>query len=693
MAEKRFAFRKELVTPNHPFDYQMRDVKANEISFLDGAIISGNNGAIVKHAIADFADYLKVCFGIKGNGENPVKINLSIDTKNLEDVCSYKGRIIEILDNEINIRSFDERGLAQAIYDLEDMMTENKVPFILKGKTKNKPLFSPRMAHSAYDLDIFPDGYLLNLAKQGVDAILIFVQGVNKVPVGELDINALCDKASSYGIDVYAYCYCSVFYSPYEADAEQVFDKAFGDIFKAHNKLKGMVFVGESVQFPSRDKRTTGRTHRQFLNEDNLPDPKPAPGWWPCEDFPVWLELVKKVIRQKKADADIVFWTYNWGWAPEKERIELIDKLPTDISLLVTFEMFQNLPTNYGITERVCDYSVAFEGPGDYFLSEAKAAKRRGIKLYTMSNTGGRTWDFGCMQYEPFPQQWMRRFQALRECNEKYGLCGLMESHHFGYYPSFITKMAKKAFDKYAKSGNEIISDVIDEFSLGQTEECVKALNYFSDAIRLYMPTDDEQYCAMRVGPAYPLALGLHPKAPNTLRYSDEYVMFDGICEEYHLQSGRKSAEGLFTLHSVRMRTEMKILSDIIKLIKEGQKILKSLPKKSKTIKRLINMADYMICCFTTDINVKKMYIYRQRLFIAGSNKEVKSIIDGIRKLGNKEIKNAEKCLKVVDKDSALGYEPSMGYGGDRAHIEWKIRQVKHMMTHELGIYEQGLKF
>ena len=104
-------------------------------------------------------------------------------------------------------------------------------------------------------------------------------------------------------------------------------------------------------------------------------------------------------------------------------------------------------------------------------------------------------------------------------------------------------------------------------------------------------------------------------------------------------------------------------------------------------------MGEYMVCCFTTDINVKKMYIYRQRLFIAATNKEVKRIIDGIRKLGTAEIKNAEKALKVVDKDSSLGFEPSMGYGGDRAHIEWKIRQVKHMMTYELGIYENGLKF
>ena len=418
--DKRFNFRKELITTNKPIKFVQREKEENEISFLEGAVISGYDGAVVNHAKKDFANFLKVGFGIKESGEKPIKISLSIEKENLEDVCAYKGRII-LIDENITIKAYDERGLAQAIYDLEDMMTVNKAPYLKKGKIKKKPMFSPRMAHSAYDLDVFPNGYLQNLAKQGIDALLLFVKGVNKAAHRDCDINELCDRAESYGIDVYAYCYCSVFYSPYEPDVDEVFDNAFGSVFKAHNKLKGMVFVGESVQFPSRDQRTTGRTHRKFLNSDNFPDPKPAPGWWPCEDFPLWLEKVKTVIRRHKADADIVFWTYNWGWAPEKERIELIDKLPTDISLLVTFEMFQNLPTNYGITERVCDYSVAFEGPGDYFLSEAKAAKRRGIRLYTMCNAGGRTWDFGCMPYEPFPQQWMRRYQALRECNEKYG--------------------------------------------------------------------------------------------------------------------------------------------------------------------------------------------------------------------------------------------------------------------------------
>ena len=693
--DNRFSFRKELVTSNTKFKTIDREIKENEISLLNGVEFFGDTTPVIEHAKADLIDYLKVCFGVKDKSESPIKITVKITKEGLEDVCDYKGRVVVVSDGEILISAYDDRGAAQAIYDFEDLMTEKKCAYLDKGKTKQKPIFTPRMAHSAYNVDVFPDGYLQKLAKEGIDAILVFTRGVNtpgNPSLDEFDYNDIIDRAESYGIDVYAYSYLKNFNSPHDENAEQIYEEVYGPVFKAHNKLKGIVFVGESVQFPSTDERTTGRTNREFLNKDNFPDPKPAPGWWPCNDFPVWLELVKKVIYKYKPTADIVFWTYNWGWAPEKERIELIDKLPTDISLLVTFEMFQNLPTNYGITERVCDYSVAFEGPGDYFLSEAKAAKRRGIRLYTQANAGGRTWDFGCMTYEPFPQQWMRRYQAMRECNEKYNLTGVMECHHFGFWPSFITKIEKMAYEYNSDTPENILKRVVGEFSEGETEKCLEAFNYWSEAIRIYMPTDDEQYCAMRVGPAYPLTLGFFAKAPGYLM-NNEKVMHNGICEDYHLQSGRKSAEGLFTLHSVRMRTEMKILADAIKLVKKGIQILKSLKKKNKELERLINMGEYMVACFTTDINVKKMYIYRQRILIASSNEEVKKIIDGIRKLGEQEIKNAEKALKIVDKDSALGYEPSMGYGGDRAHIEWKIRQVKHMMTYECGIYEAGLKF
>ena len=178
---------------------------------------------------------------------------------------------------------------------------------------------------------------------------------------------------------------------------------------------------------------------------DQFPDPRPSPGWWPCTDYPQWLDLLKGIMRRHNPDLDIVFWTYNWGYAPEADRLALIRALPTDVSLMATFEMFEEVEKN-GIPIRCVDYTVSFAGPGAYFRSEARAAHERGLRLYTMSNTGGLTWDFGTIPYQPVPLQWARRHDGLLDANQRWGLCGLMECHHFGWWPSFVSDLAKWAY-------------------------------------------------------------------------------------------------------------------------------------------------------------------------------------------------------------------------------------------------------
>ena len=689
MAEALFKFREDLVISNYPIRYIPRDKADNEISLLNGVIFFGDTSKVIEHAKADFLEYLNVGFGVNNTNSNPIKITLKLTQNGLEDVCDYKGRIVDVNEDGIFIYAYDDRGAAQAIYDLEDWMTSKKQPYIDKGISKNKPLFSPRMVHSAYGVNIYPEGYIQKLAKDGIDAIIVTLTGINQGIRGPVEVNEIIDLAEEYGIDVYMYCCASLFHSPDAEDAEEKYYSAYGEPFKAHNKLKGIILVGESVPFPSKDERTTGEPWWEWLNSDGFPKPKPGPGFWPCSDYPQWLDLVKKVVRKEREDAEIIFWTYNWGWAPEDARVELLENIPTDVTLLVTFDMFENLPTNYGITERVADYSIAFVGPGKYFTSEAEVAKRRGIKLYTQANAGGRTWDFGCLTFEPFPQQWQERYKALRECQEKYGLIGIMETHHYGFWPSFITKIEKKSYEYIRQSDEEILRQTIDEFSNGATDVCIQAFDYWSQAIRLYMPTEEEQGSAMRVGPAFPLMLNVFPKPPRSLNvvpWHDDFMV--EYCQPSPMLTGPK---GKFTLHSRRIRIEINILKDINILLRKGISLLKDIKGKSKEIIRLINMAEYMVCCFTTDIHVKQMYIYRHRLFITSSQTQLRNIIEGIKKVAKAEIENSEKCLKCVDQDSALGFEPCMGYAGDRIHIEWKIRQVNHMLNYELPIYENAI--
>ena len=236
---------------------------------------------------------------------------------------------LQIAGDRIDVCGYDERGTGQACYYLEDLMNLREAPFLTPGNETRQPVFSPRMVHSGWGIDQFPDAHLNAIAHAGMDAVLVFVKGVNRTTMGHLDINDLIARAARFGLDVYLYSYLISRKHPSDPDAEAFYESTYGELMRAHPGARGIVFVGESCEFPSKDTNTT-----QKLRSERLPtDTKPNPGWWPCADYPDWLNMVKRIIHRHNPSADVVFWTYNWGWAPEDARLALIRSLPDDISL------------------------------------------------------------------------------------------------------------------------------------------------------------------------------------------------------------------------------------------------------------------------------------------------------------------------------------------------------------------------
>ena len=57
--------------------------------------------------------------------------------------------------------------------------------------------------------------------------------------------------------------------------------------------------------------------------------------------------------------------------------------------------------------------------------------------------------------------------------------------------------------------------------------------------------------------------------------------------------------------------------------------------------------------------------------------------------LARAELQNVEATIPIVEADSRLGWEPSMEYIGDAAHLRWKIRQVNLVIDTELQAYQR----
>ncbi len=691
MKEQNYDFRKRLLTIHEP---QLRDMsrkaQPGEFELCDRLTIAAVGGEVIQTAAADLTDFLRISMGMSSKladfADETAAVTVMLAEQagvDLGEAAAYRGFMVVTDETGIHIYGHDERGAAQGIYYLEDVMTFAKAPVIAYGSVWKKPMYSPQMIHSAYGMDQYPDAYLSRIAHEGRDAILVFTKDVNETPDGYLDFNALIRRAARYGLDVYAYSYIVSNMSPESPEADAYYENNYGRLFRECPGLAGVTLVGESVEFPSKDPHVAkGRYFETAV--DGIPSDKPSAGWYPCEDYPIWLNMVKSKVRKYKPDADIVFWTYNWGYHPKDVRLKLIENLPTDISLQATFEMFE--PQKIGnSTIHIADYSLSFEGPGQYFKSEAEAAKKRGIRLYSMTNTGGLTWDFGTIPYEPMPQQWMRRYKAMEKAHDEWGLCGIMESHHYGFFPSFISKLSKWCFWEPREDMETILNRIVaSEFGVEHQKTVCDALNDWSEAIRHYTPTDADQYGAMRVGPAYPLAIWKAPPIPD-----DEKAMFgNDIC----VSDYSNNADNRSTLLNLRIGDEIESFKIMLGLLESGLDKLNTVAEPNQKLQALIRLGSFIRNATVTGLHAKELYVLRAKLNAETDRTASSRLLDEIEALLNDEYANVEATIPLVEADSSLGWEPSMLYMTDVWHLEWKKRQMHYVLTSELPRYRAALE-
>ena len=414
--------------------------------------------------------------------------------------------------------------------------------------------------------------------------------------------------------------------------------------------------------------------------------------------------MLKQVIYPHKPDADIVFWTYNWGFQPEEDRLKLIDSLPTDISLMVTFEMFETRRVDDTVSA-AADYTISFPEPGKYFLSEAKRAKERGIRLYSQANSCGGTWDFGVIPYNPCPEKWALRYQCMMEAKENYGLCGIMESHDYGFWPSFVSRIEKLMFTEVSDCGEncgkgmdskQALELIAKEFYGKEHLEAAKrAWHLLSEAYTYYVSSDEDQYGPFRIGPSYPFILGKPVQIPSV-----PYAVAGGnaICyinygDGYGVNYYRRAA-GLI---QQRLPGEINCLQKMHGLLEQGRKELEDMAEYLEGVRkeealRLINMLRFMENTVTTGIHVKGWALRKWKLHCLTDPAELLNVVNEMMDIAKEEIRNAEATIPVVEQDSRLGWTSSTEYSGDARHIRWKIKQLTQVMEWELSAYQDLLE-
>lgn len=97
-----------------------------------------------------------------------------------------------------------------------------------------------------------------------------------------------------------------------------------------------------------------------------------------------------------------------------------------------------------------------------------------------------------------------------------------------------------------------------------------------------------------------------------------------------------------------------------------------------------------LLFCDTIYRHIKRHYILKQELSIAGAPEKAEKILDEIEALLLEEKKNVEATIPLVQADSRLGWEPSMEYTTDEEGLRWKLRQLDYELDIVLPKFRKG---
>ena len=147
--ERRYDFKRDLLNVHKK---GLRDFKrvanADEFIISDGlaVVVPKDADKVIMNAVRDFESFLFIsmktsAFVTENDGDYAKKLIISIN-EDIEEASGYMGYRITVGDSVITLEGYDNRGVAQGLYFLEDLMGVRRAPFLKKQTIKRKSIFT-----------------------------------------------------------------------------------------------------------------------------------------------------------------------------------------------------------------------------------------------------------------------------------------------------------------------------------------------------------------------------------------------------------------------------------------------------------------------------------------------------------------------------------------------------------------------
>ncbi len=428
-------------------------------------------------ALADFREYLQTSMGVtlREDGEKQISISVRPELGNGYEIIAEDARVI--------FCGGTAAAAAQAVYRAEDMMEDLGGPYLEKRTHVYTPSVFPRLVSSGMRENSYPEEYLKQILHFGYHGILVTVR--DEEPE---ELLPLISRAHELGLLVLA---------------DIAFSYSAPDIFSKllRRGFDGFLF-GRAFDFQSRDPHTSKllRTeNRNAAGEKRVN--KPDASEWPCMEYAGILADICQVVQQENQKAFLVLDTSAWSNVPEKDRTALIEKLPSGVILLGSFDAGQKL-TREQIHIKTHANTLVMAEASESFLAECRAAKQRGLTVWAYTAASGRTDDFGLIPYLPAMMQWLLRLDSLKQL----GISGAVETGAYGFVPSMISAFTKEQLTAPCEEAGVCIQRLTARYYGAENlEKMMIVFKKLSDGVNFLLPGSADRKGPFLCGPAFPL--------------------------------------------------------------------------------------------------------------------------------------------------------------------------------------------
>ena len=598
----------------------------------------------------------------------------------------------------VRLQAADAAGFRQALYELESQIVSGKlhavrlqdaveirIGRILCGPINRPPLYQDELSE---DFDYYPEAYLNELARSGVNGVWIS-SDFRKLtgPGHEKRLKRLrrtVEKCAAFGIQVFVFCIEPIAYEPDDP------------ILKKYPELAGPAAMKKIAFCPSSDRaqQILTETARQLFREvpglGGILDL--TVGEWltlccnvphstgikcpHCGGKPAWEVLNRSIsamvrgMQTENPDALFVSWPYTQtGWWSVPEALEAASHPLPGVALTHNFESGGG-GVQLGKYRKIKDYWLSYVGPSDFFREASQRQRAAGGRMFAKLQVSCST-EIATTGYLPVPGLLYRKYRELH----KLGISGVVMGWYFGCYPSLMTRAARKLSQTpFPRSESAFLKELAAErWGEKLAAKVASIWKRYSDAFAGYPLSNQLAY----TGPMHDsISWDLHLIPVNT-RLAASWNIHAGIPGDriFDCLNGG-GAEEPFSLDDIITLTG--------KMADRWQQAAAELAALDDgTLDRAqqleIGVAQAVGLIFADAADIFRFYRCRDELIFRVPSLR---LLDRMRKIVEAAIARSRQFLQLMEQNPFLGYHSeACGYKFTPQSVRQRIRKLEHRLS------------